>query len=143
MLHITPTARNEIHYVAPPSVNVMPFVNDEVYRLVPQPSEGVGFYDRLDDFQGQFNEMQKEMKALRGKELFGQNVSELCLVPNVKVPAKLKVPEFERYKGNSCPREHLVMYIRKMYMLYPKIFPPIFTQDMPLEVLNCSRMIKN
>ena len=82
-------------------MNVMPFANDEVYHPVPPPSESMGFYDRLDDFQDQFNEMQKEIKSLHGKELFGQNVSELCLVPNVKVPTKFKVPEFERYKGNS------------------------------------------
>ena len=67
MVHVTPMARKEIHYIAPPSVNAMPFVNDEVYRLAPPPSESMGFYDRLDDFQDQFNEMQKEMKALRGK----------------------------------------------------------------------------
>ena len=54
------------------------------------------------------------MKALRGKELFGQNVNELCLVPNVKVPTKFKVPEFEKYKGNTFPRSHLVMYVRRM-----------------------------
>ena len=24
------------------------------------------------------------------------------------------MPEFEKYKGNSCPCDHLVMYIRKM-----------------------------
>ena len=28
-------------------------------------------------------------------------------------------------------------------LLYHKIFPPIFTQDMPLQVLNCSRMTKD
>ena len=32
----------------------------------------------------------------------------------MKVPTKFKVPKFERYKENSCPRDHLVMYIRKM-----------------------------
>ena len=46
--------------------------------------------------------------------MIGQNVSELFLVPNVKVPAKFKVPKFERYKGNSCPCDQLVMYIIKM-----------------------------
>src|SRR4051812_39379118 len=75
------------------------------------PSE---IHDRMDGFQDQFEELQKEMKALRGKELFGKNVHDLCLVPNVKVPAKFKLPEFEKYKGNSCPQAHLVMYIRKM-----------------------------
>ena len=49
--------------------------------------------------------------------MFGQNVSELCFVPNVNVSANFKVPEFERYKGNSCPHDHLVMYIRKMSTL--------------------------
>ena len=58
--------------------------------------------------------MKKEMKAFRGKELFGQNISELCLVPNTKVLAKFKVPKFEKYNGNSCPRGHLVIYIRRM-----------------------------
>ena len=70
MVHITPAAINEICYTAPPTVNAMPVVNDEVYHPVPPPSESVGFYDRLDDFRDQFNEMQKEMKALQGKELF-------------------------------------------------------------------------
>ena len=58
--------------------------------------------------------MQREMKALRGKELFGQNVNDLCLVPNVKIPVKFKVPEFDKYKGNTCPRAYLVMYVRRM-----------------------------
>ena len=74
----------------------------------------MGFYDRMDDFQDQFIEMHKEVKALRGKELFGQNVSDLCLVPNVKMPAKFKVPEFDEYKGNYFPCDNLVMYIRRM-----------------------------
>ena len=54
------------------------------------------------------------MKALRGKELFEQNVNELCLVLNVKVPAKFKVPEFEKYKGNTFPRANFVMYVRRI-----------------------------
>ena len=35
------------------------------------------------------------------------------MVPNVKVTAKFKIPEFEKYKGNTCPRAHLVMYVRR------------------------------
>ena len=95
-------------------VHVVPVINDEVYHAAPQPSESLGFYDRMDDYQEQFNEMQKEMKAITRKDLFRQNASHLCLVPNVKVLVKFKVPEFEKYKGKSCPRDHLVMYIRRM-----------------------------
>jgi hypothetical protein len=68
----------------------------------------------VDDLQDKYNEMQREMRALRGKELFGQNAHELCLVPNVVIPHKFKVPDFEKYKGSTCPRAHLVMYARKM-----------------------------
>lgn len=36
------------------------------------------------------------------------------LVSNVKIPHKFKLLDFEKYKGNSCPLSHLVMYARKM-----------------------------
>ena len=51
---------------------------------------------------------------MRGKDLFGKSVAELCLVPNMKIPVKFKVPDFEKYKGNSCLLSHLVMYAPKM-----------------------------
>ncbi|KAK2427030.1 hypothetical protein QL285_025638 [Trifolium repens] len=79
-----------------------------------EPTENVGTCVRMDDFQAQFDKMQLEIKALRGKDLFGKDAHDLCLVPNVKIPPKFKVPEFEKYKGNSCPQSHLVMYARKM-----------------------------
>ncbi|XP_058740943.1 uncharacterized protein LOC131613274, partial [Vicia villosa] len=66
------------------------------------------------DLQEQFNKIQLEVKAIRGKDLFGKNAQELCLVPSVQIPAKFKVPDFEKYKGSSCPQSHLVMYARKM-----------------------------
>ncbi|KAK2357197.1 hypothetical protein QL285_094492 [Trifolium repens] len=77
-------------------------------------TESVEAFDRVDDLQDKYNEMQREMRALCGKELFGQNAHELCLVPNVVIPHKFKVPDFEKYKGSTCPRVHLVMYARKM-----------------------------
>ena len=63
-MHATPISNNEIHHVTPPMVNAMLVINDEVYHPSPPPSESLGFYDRLNDFQDQFNEMQEEVKAL-------------------------------------------------------------------------------
>jgi len=37
----------------------------------------------VEGLQDTIDEMKREMKALRGKDAFGQNVQELCLVPNV------------------------------------------------------------
>ncbi|XP_050878200.1 uncharacterized protein LOC127082022 [Lathyrus oleraceus] len=51
---------------------------------------------------------------MKGKNLFGKKAYDLCFVPNVKIPVKLKVLNFEKYKGNSCPQSHLTMYCRKM-----------------------------
>lgn len=94
-----------------PVIHSAPHVEEQVYH-----GTDPGLNDRMDDFQDQFAELQKEMRALRGKELFGRDVNEMCLVPNVKVPAKFKLPEFKKYKGSSCPQTHLVMYVRKMSM---------------------------
>ena len=46
--------------------------------------------------------------------MFGKNAHDLCLVPNMKIPAKFKVSNFERYKGDSCLQSHLTMYVRNM-----------------------------
>ena len=41
-------------------------------------------------------------------------MAELCLVPDVVIPPKFKVPDFNKYKGTTCPKNHLKMYYRKM-----------------------------
>ncbi|GAU40248.1 hypothetical protein TSUD_219590 [Trifolium subterraneum] len=77
-------------------------------------AESVGGYDKVDDLQIKYDEIQREMRALRGKDLFGQDAHELFLVRDVVVPHKFKVPDFEKYKGSTCPKAHLIMYARKM-----------------------------
>ena len=99
-------------FVPPPVVHTTPYNEENIFHAAP--SEVVGVDERLEGFQDQFLEMQREINALRGKDLFGKTASELCLVPNVQIPPKFKVPDFEKYKGNSCPQSHLVMYARKM-----------------------------
>ena len=41
-------------------------------------------------------------------------MSELCLVPDVVISLKFKVPEFDKYKGTTCLKNLLKMYYRKM-----------------------------
>ncbi|PNX74235.1 gag-pro-like protein, partial [Trifolium pratense] len=43
-----------------------------------------------------------------------QDPANMCLVPDLVLPPKFKVPDFEKYKGLSCPKNHLIMYSRKM-----------------------------
>lgn len=93
-------------------MHVVPQVDDPIYHIAPM--ENPNGYERMDEFHDQFQELQKKLKVVKGKDLFGKNAYDLWLVPNVKIPVKLKVPDFEKYKGNSCPQSHLTMYCRKM-----------------------------
>jgi len=42
------------------------------------------------------------------------NMAELCLVPNVVISPKFKVPDFDKYKGTTCPKNNIKIYYRKM-----------------------------
>jgi len=57
-------------------------------------------------------------ERLRVVEGFGDypfaDMADLCLVPDVVIPPKFKVPDFDKYKGTTCPKNHLKMYCRKM-----------------------------
>ena len=105
-------ASSPVPVAAPPVVHTMPRVDDTIYHS--EPSEGPDVNEKMDAMNDQFLELRKELRTLRGKDLFGKSAAELCLVPGVKIPIKFKVPDFEKYKGNTCPLAHLVMYARKM-----------------------------
>ena len=53
-------------------------------------------------------------EGLRVVEGFGdypfEDMTDLCLVLNVVIPSKFKVLDFNRYKGTTCPKNHLKMY---------------------------------
>lgn len=90
-----------------PVVHTIPFNEEQVYHA---PSEGLN----LDDVQDQLHELRKELRANREKNLLGKNARDVCLVPNAKLPTKFKVPDFEKYKGDTCPKTHLTLYARRM-----------------------------
>jgi len=59
--------------------------------------------------------LEKRLRAVKG---FGDypfsDMTKLCLVPDVVIPPKFKVPGFDKYKGTTCPKNQLNMYFRKM-----------------------------
>jgi len=59
--------------------------------------------------------LEERLRAIEGGGNFGfGNAAGSCLVPDVVIPLKFKVPDFEKYRGASCPKNHLTMYCRKM-----------------------------
>jgi len=81
-------------------------------------SDSVAGDDRVGNLEERldvgFDAVQKELRTIRGKEVFGQNMHDLCLVPNVVIPPKFKAPDFEKYKGDTILENHLIMYAWKM-----------------------------
>ena len=62
-----------------------------------------------------FDHIEEMLRAIEGGGNYAfTDMAELCLVPDVVIPPKFKVPDFDKYKGTTCPKNHLKMYYRKM-----------------------------
>ena len=85
-------------------VNVNP-ATDDLQRM--KFSENID-YDKL-------TALEERLKAVERADLYDPvYAEEMCLVPNVVVPRKFRVPEFIKYTGTECPVTHLKSYCNKM-----------------------------
>jgi len=59
--------------------------------------------------------LEQRLRALEGIRLYDPiKAVEMCLVPNIVIPKKFRVPEFVKYTGTQCPITHLKAYCNKM-----------------------------
>lgn len=81
------------------------------------------------------NEVEKKVKSIEEKVremestgILGLDAAKMCLVLGIVIPAKIKVPDFEKYKGASDPRTHIRAYCRKMdaYSDYDRLLMHFF-----------------
>lgn len=84
---------------------------------VAQPPPRVSI-QRVPDFNkprpGEYQLLQERICVIEGLCAHGFNAREICLLPNVTLPQKFKVPDLPKYKGLSYPCSHITMYCRKM-----------------------------
>ena len=67
------------------------------------------------DMQQRCSLLDKKLKEIEGvNNLRGVDPRELCLVPDLVIPPKFKMPTFEKYDGTKCPENHLATYCSKM-----------------------------
>ncbi|XP_016733854.2 uncharacterized protein [Gossypium hirsutum] len=65
--------------------------------------------------EDQYKWLVEKFKALESVDNYcGMDARELSLVPDLVLPPKFKIPEFERYNGTSCPEAHITMFCRRM-----------------------------
>ena len=64
---------------------------------------------------GELDQLEERLRDIEGGEDYAfANLEELFLVPNIITPPKFKVPDFDKYKGTTGPKNHLKMCCRKM-----------------------------
>lgn len=61
-----------------------------------------------------FKNLEEQLWTVEGSDSYNLNTINLWLVVDVMVPPKFKVLNFEKYNGVKCPKNHLIMYCRKM-----------------------------
>ncbi|XP_050909656.1 uncharacterized protein LOC127123486 [Lathyrus oleraceus] len=112
-------ARPVIHTVVPPAAYArhVPHYEDQnhMYQIVD--STVAGDEVRFEDFREVKENMQlleKKFRDLEGDHVFGSAAKEMCLVSGLVIPAKFKTLDFDKYKGHTYPKSHLIMYYRKM-----------------------------
>jgi len=59
--------------------------------------------------------LEERLRAIERNKSYGfGDVVGLSLVPDVVIPPKFKVLEFEKYRRTTCPKSHITMYCRNM-----------------------------
>lgn len=61
-----------------------------------------------------FRMIEDRLKAVKEQGTLGIDIADLGLEPGVKIPPKFKLPIFDKYTGNTCPKTHVRGYHRKM-----------------------------
>ncbi|XP_052877969.1 uncharacterized protein LOC128284199 [Gossypium arboreum] len=95
------------------------FVNNPNYPPVPNLDEAAEEENVRIDSQKQLKErcrwLEEKFKAIESADHHqGIDAKDLSLVPDLVLPPKFKIPEFEKYNGPSCPEAHITIFCRQM-----------------------------
>jgi len=64
--------------------------------------------------KGKLDHIEEMLRAIEGGGDYSfADMEKLCLVPDVVIPPKFKVPDFNKYKGTTCPKNHLKCIVGK------------------------------
>ena len=83
--------------------------------------------------KGKIDLLEERLRAVEGLGNYPfSDTADLCLVPNIIIPPKFKVPDFDKYKGTTCPKSHMRMYCRRMgaYSMDEKLLMHFFQDSL-------------
>jgi len=128
-------------------VEITTYTNPNVSIPPHVPTVGVGLQEKtlaqvissIENKKGKLEILEERLRAIEGNKSYGfGDVVGLSLVPNVVIPHKFKVLEFEKYRGTTCPGSHLTMYCRKIagHTHDEKLFIHFFQDSLVRAALN-------
>ena len=120
-----------------PNVSIPPHVS----------TVGVGLQEKtlaqvissIENNKGKLEILEERLQAFERNKSYGfGDAIGLSLVPGMVIPPKFKVPEFEKYRGTTCPKSHITMYCRKMagHTHDEKLFIHFFQDSLAWAALN-------
>jgi hypothetical protein len=81
--------------------------------LTNEDPQDIRFFDHVG--YDKWTTLEERLRAIEGNDLFDLvRVAEVCLVPNIVILKKFRVPEFVKYTRMECPNTHLCSYYNKM-----------------------------
>ncbi|XP_039036929.1 uncharacterized protein LOC120173991 [Hibiscus syriacus] len=90
------------------------FVNPHHLEDVPDFSEE-GKKEQTKQLVENWKQLKTEIRAMKeDTSMYGINAKELSLVPDLVLPSKFKVLDFEKFDGTRCLSAHITMLYRKM-----------------------------
>ncbi|XP_039068368.1 uncharacterized protein LOC120214569 [Hibiscus syriacus] len=99
-------------YQSVPGVRLGEFSTE---HLIPDLNELAEKEKANEEITHQLKNLEERVKSVEVVESFyGFDARELNLVPDLIIPMKFKVPEFEKYDGTTCPSSHITMFCRRM-----------------------------
>ncbi|PKI73411.1 hypothetical protein CRG98_006181 [Punica granatum] len=100
---------------APPPINILPTEPGTPTQAVP-PAPLINFLPKTETEQEKrMKKMEETIRALQaGSSRFDYSDSDWNLFPGMRLPPKIKIPDFKRFDGTKDPRHHLRHYQRKM-----------------------------
>ncbi|WRX29828.1 Retrotransposon gag domain - like 10 [Theobroma cacao] len=101
----------------------------------PTPTPDLNNLGKQEKLKGESSELKKELqmqqkhdlldellKAIEGMDIYGSiDAIDLCLVPDVIIPPKFKVPNLEKYDGTKCPRAHIAILTKSAAKWYAQL----------------------
>ncbi|XP_077223442.1 uncharacterized protein LOC143857054 [Tasmannia lanceolata] len=89
-------------------------------------------YNKEKQVADQLEKLTKDMESLKHQGPKQFDISELIMSPGVTLPPKFKTPDYDKYDGTGCPRNHMRWFIElsQQYGLGPEQMARVFPMSL-------------